>query len=155
MLKLNRTTEYGLIALRHLSRRAVGESSSAREIADVYGLPFDITAKTLQRLKDSGLIRSAQGARGGYMLQRALSEITLAEFLEMMEGSSGVVACAEASEAVASCEYQGRCEIHGMMRDLNFRLKQFLGSIRLSECTESGIQKPIQLEALLTQGVNA
>ena len=56
MLKFNRTTEYGLIALRHLSQRQADDASSAREIADLYGLPFDILAKTLQRLKESGMI---------------------------------------------------------------------------------------------------
>ena len=68
MIRLNRTTEYGLMALRYISnkrRRAGGPESwaSAREIADTYGLPFEITAKTLQRLKDLELIQSAQGAR--------------------------------------------------------------------------------------------
>ena len=73
MIKLNRTTEYGLMALRHMSRKqASGGVTSAREVADSYGLPFEITAKTLQRLRDTGLIQSAQGARGGYTLQRSL-----------------------------------------------------------------------------------
>src|SRR3954447_14140677 len=93
MIKLNRTTEYGLMALRHMSRKR-SEVTSAREIADSYGLPFEITAKTLQRLKDTGLIQSAQGARGGYTLQRPLSEVSLAEFLHLMEGQQSVVACA-------------------------------------------------------------
>ena len=85
MLRLNRTTEYGIFALRHLDQKGLGESASAREIADQFGLPFDITAKTLQRLKDAGLIASAQGSRGGYKLQRSLDEVNLAEFLDMME----------------------------------------------------------------------
>ncbi|MBI2711274.1 MAG: IscS subfamily cysteine desulfurase [Bdellovibrio sp.] len=49
--------------------------TSAREIADTYGLPFEITAKTLQRLKETGLIESAHGAKGGYTLHRSLDEI--------------------------------------------------------------------------------
>jgi len=143
MLKFNRTTEYGLIAMRHLSRRAPGEASSAREIADIYGLPFDITAKTLQRLKETGLIQSSQGARGGYMLARPLAEITLSEFLDLMEGACGVVACAEQDEHEMSCEYQSRCQIHGVMRDLNARLKTFLSSIRLSEFGDE-LEQPLE-----------
>src|SRR5689334_10334509 len=100
MFKLNRTTEYGLIALRHIGRKHGNDPhgvTSAREIADSYGLPFEITAKTLQRLRDSGLIQSAQGAKGGYTLQRALEQVSLAEFLEMMEGPQSVVVCAGVS----------------------------------------------------------
>jgi Rrf2 family protein len=147
MLKLNRTTEYGLIALRHLSLRQAGDASSAREIADLYGLPFDILAKTLQRLKESGIIQSAQGARGGYKLHRSLEQVTLAEFLELMEGANGVVACAEKPEHESACEFQSKCQIHGMMRGLNARMKSFLSSIRLSEFTTESISpEPIQLE---------
>jgi Rrf2 family protein len=147
MLKFNRTTEYGLIALRHLSQRQAGDAASAREIADVYGLPFDILAKTLQRLKESGIIQSAQGARGGYMLQRQLDQVTLAEFLELMEGANGVVACAETPEHETACEFQSKCQIHGMMRGLNARLKSFLSGIRLSEFAAENISsEPIQLE---------
>jgi Rrf2 family protein len=141
MIKLNRTTEYGLIALRHMSRKAPGTVTSAREIADCYGLPFEITAKTLQRLKDTGLIQSAQGARGGYMLQRALREVSLADFLELMEGPQNVVGCVDESAAAASkagcgCEYEARCEMKDFMTDLNRRMREFLRGIRLTEITE-------------------
>src|SRR4051812_34433600 len=114
MIKLNRTTEYGLMALRHMSRKSAAhprEVTSAREIADSYGLPFEITAKTLQRLKDTGLIQSAHGAKGGYTLQRSLNEVSLAEFLELMEGPQSVVFCAGGTDHNATgCEYGGRCE---------------------------------------------
>lgn len=138
MLKLNRTTEYSLIALRHMSRKLRQEPTavtSAREVADRYGLPFEITAKTLQRLKDTGIIQSAQGARGGYTLQRSLSEVNLAEFLRLMEGaSSSMVSCC-APQGECGCEYHARCEIKGAMVDLNSRIFNFLSTIQLGEIT--------------------
>jgi Rrf2 family protein len=170
MIRLNRTTEYGLIALRHMSRKGGGGISpsvspglppsgsgealtSAREIADHYGLPFEITAKTLLRLKDAGMIQSAQGARGGYTLMRSLEEVTLREFLVMMEGPQSVVACAtapeskgeapkEAPSAPCHCEYSGRCEIKGVMSDLNDRVSGFLGSIRLADLASRFLTSP-------------
>lgn len=139
MIKLNRTTEYGLMALRHMSRKTKQgptDVTSAREIADSYGLPFEITAKTLQRLKDTGLIHSAQGARGGYALTRELADISLAEFLSLMEGPQAFVACSN-SPAVEpltpGCEYSGKCELKHVMGDLNSRIYNFLAGIRLAE----------------------
>src|SRR3954447_6879363 len=124
MIKLNRTTEYGLMALKHMSRKCAPTGNvvtSAREVADAYGLPFEITAKTLQRLKDTGLIQSAQGSRGGYTLLRSLSDVSLAEFLRLMEGPQAIVACtgavAAGESATAGCEYGGRCEIRNLMAD--------------------------------------
>ncbi len=149
MIKLNRTTEYGLMALRHMDRKEHG-ITSAREIADSYGLPFEITAKTLQRLKDSGLIQSAQGARGGYRLQRSLHDVTLAEFLKLMEGPQSVVACAgspvaESSAGDTCCEYRGKCEIQHMLGNLNSRVLHFLSGIRLAELASGPIAVPVEL----------
>lgn len=143
MIKINRTSEYGLIALRHMSRKAANHSlevTSAREISDTYGLPFEITAKTLQRLKDSGIIQSAQGAKGGYTLQRSLAEVSLAEFLRLMEGPQSVVACSPShASSECHCEYQPRCEIKDVMNDLNSRLYQFLSGIQLAEIADPAI----------------
>jgi len=133
MLKLNKTTEYGLIALRHLSRKRPDESASAREIADEHGLPFEITAKTLQKLKDTGILQSAHGARGGYTVQRPLDQVTLAEFLRLMEGPVGVVSCV--SSGASPCDYEAKCGLSPVMSDLNDRMVQFLSGIRLSELT--------------------
>ena len=140
MFKINRTTEYGLIALQHMSRKHSTPTeatavTSAREVADSYGLPFEITAKTLQRLKDTGVIQSAQGARGGYALKRQLDDITLAEFLSLMEGPQSVVVCASSGSPTASCqcEYERNCEIKLLMHNLNSRVFRFLTEIRLSE----------------------
>ncbi|OFZ20885.1 MAG: hypothetical protein A2X94_05080 [Bdellovibrionales bacterium GWB1_55_8] len=139
MIKINRTTEYGLIALQHMSRKRNAspentEVTSAREIADSYGLPFEITAKTLQRLKDTGLIQSAQGARGGYTLQRNLAAIQLSEFLRLMEGPQSVVVCASDSDsAPCQCEYERKCEIKKLMNNLNSRVAGFLETIALAD----------------------
>ncbi len=149
MIKLNRTSEYGLIALRHIHRKGVldpGGVTSAREISDTYGFPFEITAKTLQRLKDRGLIHSAQGSRGGYTLQRRLEEVTLGEFIDLMEGPQSLVQCAASGHAsgseATSCEYSSRCEIQSLMSDLNRRVNGFLSGIFLSELSSPSTSQP-------------
>jgi Rrf2 family protein len=152
MIKLNRTTEYGLMALRHMSRKHTSdptEVTSAREIADFYGLPFEITAKTLQRLKDTGLIHSAHGARGGYTLQRSLEEVSLAEFLQLMEGPQSLVACVGPNDEPKSseCGYGERCEIKHVLNHLNSRVFQFLSEICLAELAgdPSRFSQPVEL----------
>jgi Rrf2 family protein len=167
MIRLNRTTEYGLMALRHMSRKPSDDVTSAREIADAYGLPFEITAKTLQRLKDKGLIESAYGAKGGYTLKRPLAQVSFAEYLELLEGPQAIVACtlesscpssAESAVLSDSCEYGCRCEIKHVMNRINAQLFRFLSEIRLDEFTAEEIKteeeviesdetkKPAQLE---------
>jgi Rrf2 family protein len=139
MIRLNRTTEYGLMALRYMSRKPA--CTSAREIADTYGLPFEITAKTLLRLKDVGLIQSTQGARGGYTLQKKMRDVTLAQFLEMMEGPQFLVSCTAEIGQEQDCEYRPRCEIQHVLGDLNLRILKFFANIRLSELTDAHVDQ--------------
>lgn len=131
MIKLNRTTEYGLLALSYIQQK--GQTASAREIAEHFDLPFEILAKTLQRLKDQGIIGSSFGTRGGYALTRDLKTLNLADFLKMLEGPMGVVNCVHET----SCEYSSCCTIKNPMQALNARIADFLSRISVDELTRS------------------
>jgi Rrf2 family protein len=57
----------------------------------------ELSAKYLEQLiillKGAGLIRSARGRRGGYMLARKPQEISVGEIVEVLEGRLAVVDC--------------------------------------------------------------
>lgn len=153
MVKLNRTSEYGLIALRHMFQKQLNEDASvtsARDVADAYHLPFEITAKTLQRLKDTGLILSAQGARGGYTLNRNYVNYSFGEFIEMMEGPVAIVSCVQSEEFTTPCAYVSKCGMTDVMGKINDRVKSFLSTISLKEVlTDIEDLKPISNASLL------
>jgi len=129
MLRLNRTTDCGLSGLKRMGADGAKLVTSAREVSETYGLPFEITAKTLQRLKDSGLIVPVHGARGGYVLGRPLAEITFSEFIQKMEGPQAVVECCEG----AGCQLGGKCGIQPAMSVINQKMLAVLETVRLSE----------------------
>jgi Rrf2 family protein len=145
MLKLNRITEYGLMALAYIKAKEEGSLSSAREIADNLNLPFEILAKTLQKLKEQEIISASYGTRGGYSLNKDLSSISLYEYLLSMEGNNGVVPCVSLSDNHNStttnlkdnccCSYEANCSIKPNMSILNEKLTSFLKTIKLSEIT--------------------
>lgn len=137
MLKLNRTTEYGLIALSHIRCKQTGEVSSAREIADRFQLPFEILAKTLQKLKENKYISSTQGTKGGYILAKSLSEVNLAEFVSQMEGECNIVCCLDQDGPKDQCQYYGECSIKPAMITLNNKMHDFMRSITLDELTKA------------------
>ncbi len=145
MVKLNRTTDYGLIARSYIRAKTAGEESSAREIADHFKLPFEILAKTLQKLKEHGLITSSYGTRGGYILARDLSTLNLTEFLGMMEGPVSVVACTHPTQEnpeheAHHCEYISQCNIKKVMTGLNSKVTSLLAGISVEELTRTMIK---------------
>ncbi len=156
MVKLNRTTEYGLIALRHMHQKRNRQDvsvTSAREVADRYQLPFEITAKTLQRLKDTGIILSEQGARGGYQLNAGIETFSFGRFMELMEGPQAIVACAapvQASNPSCGCEYQKLCGMQDIMGGINERVRSFLAEIPLMELMAE--TQPVAIASGITVG---
>jgi len=88
MLKLTKKADYGLIALKHLAVNAARGSSSAKEIADCYGIPLPLLSKILQKLGKAGFLRSEQGTNGGYKLSRNASEITALDVIRSIDAGT-------------------------------------------------------------------
>jgi Rrf2 family cysteine metabolism transcriptional repressor len=63
------------------------------EIAEHDGLPLAYLEHLVARLRKAGLVDSRRGSRGGYMLARPASEITMAEVVEALEGSIAPIEC--------------------------------------------------------------
>jgi len=132
VLKVHRKVEYGLIALRHMHGKPRENLTSVREICDHYGTPFDPLAHVLGILNAKGILKSEQGAHGGYRLLENLKNINLAEFIEMIEGQLAWIECAR-PEDECKCGLMESCNIIGPMHDFNRRLIMFLKSITLDE----------------------
>ena len=132
MLKLNRKIEYGLVALKHMYNKPRDDLTSVREICDVYNTPFDPLAHVMRILNSEGVLKSEQGAHGGYRLVSDLSKINLAQFMEMIEGQLSWTDCMRKEED-RKCGITKNCNIVASMQSFNKRLMSFFRSINLSD----------------------
>ena len=85
--------EYGVRVMVALARRDDDVPVSLAEIADEDGLPLAYLEHLVARLRKAGLVESRRGARGGYLLARSASEITMAEVVEALEGAIAPIEC--------------------------------------------------------------
>jgi Rrf2 family transcriptional regulator, cysteine metabolism repressor len=85
--------EYGVRVMVELARRAGDEPVPLAEIAAHDGLPLAYLEHLVARLRKAGLVDSRRGSRGGYMLARPASEITMAEVVKALEGSIAPIEC--------------------------------------------------------------
>jgi Rrf2 family protein len=116
MLRLSKRADYALMAMKHLALRADRGSASAREIAEQYDIPVELMAKVLQRLARRDLLVSQQGTRGGYLLARPATLISVADVIQAVDGPLAVTACETTEE---NCEQYSKCNI----RDPLWRIK--------------------------------
>jgi Rrf2 family transcriptional regulator, cysteine metabolism repressor len=103
--------EYGVRVMVELARRAGEEPVPLAEIAADDGLPLAYLEHLVARLRRAGLVDSRRGSRGGYLLARPSTEITMAEVVEALEGSIAPIECiSEASDGSIVCSRESRNE---------------------------------------------
>ncbi|HRO66503.1 MAG TPA: Rrf2 family transcriptional regulator [Pseudobdellovibrionaceae bacterium] len=136
MNRINRKVEYALMALRRLAGKKPGELTTAKEVSDTLRTPFDATARVMQIMANRGLLRSEQGATGGYQIQKDLESVSLLDLAEMIDGPQHLTKCFQKSGE--NCEIHKTCNIATPLSSLNRRLHQFYGSISLKELLFDG-----------------
>jgi len=82
MFKINKKIIYSLLALKYIANKKSASLTSAQEISDSFHIPFDTTAKVLQSLHRINILDSTKGVKGGYQLNKKLSEISYLDVLK-------------------------------------------------------------------------
>lgn len=130
MFKINKKTEYALISLRHILHKEEGRLTSAKEITETYGTPFDATSRVLQVLASKSWLISEQGAHGGYKLAKGLQELSMKELCEIIEGKQAIVKCLKVGKDV-KCDLQSTCNLIQPLSNLNNMLVGFLEEVKV------------------------
>jgi len=88
---LTRRACYGIIAVKYLADKAQKDCPfRAKDIAELYGIPEEALAKTLQHLAKAGLLHSRQGLKGGYYLECSPQRVTVLEVIKASEPDPGL-----------------------------------------------------------------
>ena len=130
MLNFTKTIEYGLIAIRHLNEHNENLSSS-KEISELYHIPKEIMAKTMQKLSKKGYLGVVKGPSGGYFLNSDLNLINLTNFIEDIEGPIGIVQCSSND----NCSLIDFCNIKSPINKVNANIREALNKVSLYEIT--------------------
>ena len=130
MLKLTKKADYGLIALKHLAVNSGGVSSSAKAIADCYGIPLPLLAKILQKLTKLGMLQSLPGTNGGYKLARPATSITALEVIRAIDGPIILTACFTQH---GECNQSEKCTVREPLRKVHEGILQLLHKITISD----------------------
>lgn len=141
-MALTKKTGYALVAMTHLAKLPDGELSSAREIADRFGVPVSLLMNVLKELAAEGYVESVRGARGGYRLARSPQEITLDAVVAAIEGPVRLAECVTDrtdQDAECTCQIMARCPIADPVHRVQRKLKDFLKKVTLAEIVDPAI----------------
>jgi cysteine desulfurase len=107
-VKFTRTTEYALRVMAYLARTP-REAHSSFALYRELRIPKKYLQRLLTTLSKRGLIRSARGRTGGYVLATAPRDIALADIIEAVEGFDRQPQCLFGFSA---CKLDQPCAMH-------------------------------------------
>ena len=109
-MTISATADYALRAILVLARDGATRPVRADEIAEATGAPRNYMAKTLNSLAKAGLVSSARGPAGGYVLSVAAEELSLATIVDLFDEPRPQTHCMLGS---TPCDPQHPCAAHG------------------------------------------
>ena len=141
-MRVTTWTEYSLIISLHLAKRGrTGRGPvAARELADAEKLPADYVEQILLRLRRAGLVESVRGAKGGYLLARHPSAISVRDVMSASEHQTFEVNCASHPVDAERCSPGSTCSIRPVWHALQQRVDELLAGISLADLMKEEAQ---------------
>jgi Rrf2 family transcriptional regulator, cysteine metabolism repressor len=91
---ISKRTDYATRAVLVLAVAGDEGLMTVEELARRTAVPTSVLEQVMPALRTAGIVRSARGARGGYRLNRAPSEITLERVVRLFQGQLAPIGCA-------------------------------------------------------------
>lgn len=127
-MKITREADYALRIVAMIAEE--GRQIEAKVIAEKNEIPYRFTLKILRKIVQSGIIKSYRGVNGGYVLNKAPSEITLKDVIEVIDGKIAINKCMEES---GICRNDGVCRIQKQLYRVQTVLADELGKITFED----------------------
>ncbi len=130
MLRLSRLTDYAVVVLSQMVEHR-GSVMTALDLTDATVLPQPTVAKVLKLLARNEVIESRRGTQGGYVLDRAAVDVTVAEIITAIDGPVALTACVD--EASGDCAVETCCPMRGRWDRLNTAVQAAFEGVSLAE----------------------
>jgi Rrf2 family protein len=142
MLRFTKRADYGLMAIHYIAINDGFGAVSAKRIAEEFTIPPELMAKILQRLAKQGLIVSSNGPKGGYVLARRPTEITVGQVIRALEGPINIVSCLED----ADCPQMEKCNLRRPVHKIQAAITQVLDTMSLAELTSADVPELLSIK---------
>jgi FeS assembly SUF system regulator len=129
-VRLTSLADYAVVMLAAAARHPAGARLSAAVLAGETGVPLPTAQKLMGRLASAGLLTSARGTGGGFVLARGAEGISLADIIEAVEGPIAMTVCVD--ETRHDCALEGACTVRPHMSVVNGAVRGALQSVSLA-----------------------
>lgn len=142
MFKVSKMADYAVIILSMMGDEDPSIMLSSAFITEKTKLPEPTVAKLMKLLNKGGVVESVRGAHGGYRLARPVSQITITQVIEAIDGDLAITACVDGG--LGECSFSQYCTHRGLWDGVNNAIRGALDGITLADmapCAAAGVNK--------------
>jgi Rrf2 family transcriptional regulator, iron-sulfur cluster assembly transcription factor len=132
-VELNTKGRYAVMAMADLAKYGALSAVPLSAVAERQSLSLAYLEQIFLRLRRAGLVASARGRSGGYILARPASEIHIDEIMKAVEEETRLTRCLDAEEG---CLGDRRCLTHGLWHALGAHIASFLSNVSLQDVVD-------------------
>ncbi|MGZ5915585.1 MAG: Rrf2 family transcriptional regulator [Hyphomicrobium sp.] len=130
-MELNTKARYAVMAMADLAKcGGDGAAVPLSAIAERQNLSVAYLEQIFLRLRRAGLVESARGRSGGYVLARRAQDITIAAIMEAVHEETRMTRCLDGD---VGCLGEQRCLTHELWHALGGHIAAFLSDVTLQE----------------------
>jgi len=143
---LSATWQYAVRALVHLAMARGKGPVLAGHISDAEGIPLPFLSKILHQLKSSGIVVAMRGQKGGYILQRDPSKLTLLDVAHLTDQVDFGEQCLLGYKFCGDHCY---CVLHPQWEDLKTDIRHFLESRNIHQLAVDKARGELDVEGMM------
>lgn len=132
---LSQTAEYALRAVVLLAEQTPGTPARVGKLAETLDIPQNYLSKTLHLLALTGVLSSARGKGGGFMLARPASDITLFDIVDPFDRLGARPACLMGQ---GECSESHACAAHATWKAVSEQVQAFFLQTTLADLGKQG-----------------
>lgn len=132
---LTRKAKYALHALSYLARHQGDGPVLIADLSEAEQIPKKFLERILLDLNRRGMLQSRKGRGGGYLLNRAPEQITIAEVVRAIDGPLAPVPCVSrmAYARCTDCRDERHCGIRAIMHEVRDAIAAVLDQATLAD----------------------
>lgn len=122
-MKVSFKGDYALKTILDLSLHYGRGITQIKDISKRQDIPGKFLEQLITTLKGAGYVKTIRGPKGGVMLAKEPSKITMGEIIRLMEGPTSPITCVSKSDH-CKCNFDKKCAFRGYFELIRDRINE-------------------------------
>lgn len=134
-MKISFKGDYALKIILDLSLNYDKGITQIKDISKRQDIPTKFLEQIITMLKGASYVKTVRGPKGGVLLAKPPSKITMGEIIRLMEGPTSPIACVSRS-GYNKCSFEKKCAFRGYFDEVRTRINDVVDNTTFKDIAE-------------------